>query len=67
MNPNPADENQSDVERSAGKPEKSSQGSRPRIVTSKELFQGARELWIEHDDEMYRLRITSQGKLHMTK
>lgn len=39
----------------------------PRIVTSKELFQGRREVWIEHGDDMYRLRLTSSGKLCLTK
>ncbi len=40
---------------------------RPRIVRSDELLQGARELWIEHGEEMYRLRLTRAGKLYLTK
>jgi len=40
---------------------------RPRIVSSEELLQGRRELWIEHGDEMYRLRLTKSGKLYLTK
>lgn len=36
-------------------------------LTSEELFQGGREIWIEHRTEMYRLRITSRGKLILTK
>ena len=40
---------------------------RPRVVASEELLQGRRELWIEHRGEMYRLRLTSAGKLYMTK
>ncbi|HTN73760.1 MAG TPA: hemin uptake protein HemP [Pirellulaceae bacterium] len=41
--------------------------NRPRIVRSEELLQGARELWVEHGDEMYRLRLTRSGKLYLTK
>ena len=40
---------------------------RPLIIASDELLQGRRELWIEHRGEMYRLRLTSAGKLYMTK
>jgi hemin uptake protein HemP len=40
---------------------------RPRVVTSEELFEGNRELWIEHAGEMYRLRITTKGNLYLTK
>lgn len=40
---------------------------RPQIVHSSELLQGKRELWIEHGDEMYRLRLTRAGKLYLTK
>ena len=40
---------------------------RPLIVQSAELLQGRRELWIEHGDEMYRLRLTRSGKLYLTK
>ena len=40
---------------------------RPRIVSSHELLQGSRELWIEHEGEMYRLRLTAGGKLYLTK
>jgi len=40
---------------------------RPGIVRSDELLRGARELWIEHGDTMYRLRRTSSGKLYLTK
>jgi hemin uptake protein HemP len=34
---------------------------------SAELFAGARELLIEHGNEEYRLRLTNQGKLILTK
>lgn len=36
-------------------------------VTSKELFAKNNELIIEHDDQQYRLRITANGKLILTK
>jgi hemin uptake protein HemP len=39
----------------------------PLIYTSTDLLQGRREAWIEHEGEMYRLRLTSQGKLYLTK
>ncbi len=40
---------------------------RPLIHTSEELLQGRDEAWIEHDGQMYRLRITSKGNLILTK
>jgi hemin uptake protein HemP len=43
------------------------ESDRPRILSSDELFQGRRELWIEHEGEMYRLRVTSRGRLYLTK
>jgi hemin uptake protein HemP len=36
-------------------------------VTSEVLFSGARELVIKHAGENYRLRLTNQGKLILTK
>ena len=36
-------------------------------VSTDELFNGTRELIIEHTGEEYRLRITSKGKLILTK
>lgn len=41
--------------------------TRARIVSSDELLEGSRELWIEHRGDMYRLRLTSAGKLYLTK
>lgn len=38
-----------------------------RMVTSEMLFSGARELVIRHAGEDYRLRLTNQGKLILTK
>lgn len=34
---------------------------------SQDLFQGQQEICIEHADQVYRLRITRQGKLILTK
>jgi hemin uptake protein HemP len=31
------------------------------------LLQGRREVWIAHGEEMYRLRVTSSGRLYLTK
>jgi hemin uptake protein HemP len=38
----------------------------PRVRAAS-LFDGARELIIEHGGEEYRLRVTSKGKLILTK
>lgn len=38
-----------------------------RVITSEMLFAGARELVIKHRGEDYRLRLTSQDKLILTK
>ena len=40
---------------------------RPKIYSSAELLQGRREAWIEHGEQMYRLRLTAAGKLYLTK
>jgi hemin uptake protein HemP len=40
---------------------------RPRVVPSRELLQGRREVWIQHGETLYRLRVTSSGKLYLTK
>lgn len=36
-------------------------------ITSDELFGGGKELVIEHAGEEYRLRVTSKGRLILTK
>jgi hemin uptake protein HemP len=36
-------------------------------LNSSELFVGTREIAISHGDETYRLRLTSQNKLLLTK
>jgi hemin uptake protein HemP len=40
---------------------------RPLIIRSEDLLQGRREIWIAHGDDMYRLRLTSSGRLYLTK
>ncbi len=42
-------------------------GDSPRVIFSEELFQGRREVWIEHRGEMYRLRVTASGRLCLNK
>jgi hemin uptake protein HemP len=37
------------------------------VFTSQELLQGRREVTIEHEGQKYRLRVTSRGKLYLTK
>ena len=36
-------------------------------VDSRELFHGTREVTIAHGEEIYRLRLTAQNKLILTK
>lgn len=38
-----------------------------RTVSSATVFKGETEIGIEHHGELYRLRITRQGKLILTK
>lgn len=39
----------------------------PRVIDTRELFRGDREIWIEHDEVRYRLRITRRNKLILQK
>jgi hemin uptake protein HemP len=39
----------------------------PVLLEAGKLFQGAREIWIEHDGIRYRLRITRRNKLILQK
>jgi hemin uptake protein HemP len=41
--------------------------SAPIVYTSAELFRGRNEIFIEHEQETYSLRITSKDKLLLTK
>jgi hemin uptake protein HemP len=36
-------------------------------LNSRDLFAGAREITISHGEEIYRLRLTAQNKLILTK
>jgi hemin uptake protein HemP len=56
----------------AGRQPDKSHGERHLVVTddridSRDLFSGTREITISHGDGIYRLRITSQNKLILTK
>jgi hemin uptake protein HemP len=52
-------------------PQQSSEPSKPdeppRLIEADSLFQGRREVWIEHDGIRYRLRITRRNKLILQK
>ncbi len=48
-------------------PTASSRDDPPHTISSEELLKGRRELFIEHEGQMYRLRVTSRGKLYLTK
>ncbi len=50
----------------AGRPQ-SDGAPAARRMTSDELLAGQREIVIEHGNDEYRLRITSKGKLILTK
>jgi hemin uptake protein HemP len=39
----------------------------PAVINGRQLFQGKREIWIEHDGIRYRLRITRRNKLILQK
>jgi hemin uptake protein HemP len=41
--------------------------AQPRAVSSHELLMGAREIRIAHGEDIYRLTVTRQGKLILTK
>lgn len=38
-----------------------------KVVRAEDLFGDTRELWIEHNGERYRLRITRRNKLILQK
>ena len=42
-------------------------GDTPRRVPVAELLAGSREIILDHDGQHYRLRLTSNGKLILTK
>lgn len=45
---------------------RATEAPRPRVKVS-ELLEGGREAILEHDGQDYRLRITANGKLILTK
>lgn len=49
------------------KPTSSRDAYRSLIIRSEDILQGRPEVWIEHGEEMYRLRTTSAGKLYLSK
>jgi hemin uptake protein HemP len=49
------------------KPPRAAPASRPRRLKVSELLGGDREAILEHDGQDYRLRITANGKLILTK
>jgi hemin uptake protein HemP len=48
-------------------PEPPQEPELPSVVPAEELFQGRREIVIEHEGERYRLRITRRNKLILQK
>lgn len=42
-------------------------GDDSAVITSGELLEGRKELLIQHGDDLYRLRITRNGKLILHK
>ena len=40
---------------------------KPRTIDSQALFGPAQQVWITHQGETYKLQITRQGKLILTK
>jgi hemin uptake protein HemP len=61
-----------DDTRGAGKPSVTGSSARSLAmngnrIDSRDLFSGEREIIISHGEEAYRLRLTSQNKLILTK
>ncbi|WP_146534251.1 hemin uptake protein HemP [Rubripirellula reticaptiva] len=42
-------------------------GQDPLFISSQEILRGRREVWIDHAGDVYRLRLTSSGKLYLSK
>jgi hemin uptake protein HemP len=49
------------------KPSSNKSNAPPRIVPAERIFEGDREICIEHEGEIYRLRITRRNKLILQK
>jgi len=54
-------------EEAGGSPTPRSASVSPAVLRSVDLFGAAREVLIEHQSQLYRLRHTAQGKLILTK
>ena len=54
-------------ERDSEPAQKGMKSPSPRVVRAEELFHGHQEIWIEHDGNRYRLRITRRNKLILQK
>ena len=53
---------------SPGSPESSAKPPHPAsVIATDALFRGQHEIFISHNGEHYRLRITKNGKLILTK
>lgn len=55
------------AEPAEGEPDSRPRVQAPRRVRVETLLAGTREIIIEHRDDEYRLRLTSKGKLILTK
>lgn len=64
---NAASSGQSDADENRTFRQETTSRGQPILYTSTELLRGQKEAWIEHGDELYRLRLTSRGNLILTK
>ncbi|MSQ96215.1 MAG: hemin uptake protein HemP [Gemmataceae bacterium] len=58
---------ENELNRDDRKPPREVSAVSPKVVSTQELFAGEREICIEHEGEMYRLRITRRNKLILQK
>lgn len=56
-----------DIEGNAGQDTPPQGPGGGRVLRSEEILQGSREVVIDHAGQLYRLRLTSTGKLILTK
>jgi hemin uptake protein HemP len=49
------------------RPEERDSTEAPKTISAGDLFEGQREILIEHEGETYRLRITRRNKLILQK
>jgi len=67
MNEQPADEQHDDPLPAAGDPGPAGTDESDAEISSAELLRGRREILIRHGDDLYRLRLTRNGKLILQK